>query len=270
MKSYILTAFLIVIAQITFGQDKSENAFIKAITEGYSTGPDFVVLTIRNLNNNETKELITDVMSVYYAFGKELETNESSRIREHLLSNSKTRIFEVDNREALERLNFKNYQLKSADKIETIIVRDNIVDSLSKIQLYRDIQLEKFYSYSDQRKSIAKEIKDSIELNRRLSTEELKILNDLGNDQYYDYHYNEYATISREGRELMKIWNSKIQSDKDEYQKYENEISRLENIFFRNYYRKFGMSFFHIAFKYGVVFSQNCENGMVEFSQIIK
>lgn len=269
MKNFILTIFLVPVFTIAFGQDKSENAFVKTITEGYTTGPDFVVLTIQNLNNNEAKELITDVVSVYYAFGKELETTESSKIREYLLSNSKTRIFELSNEEALERLNFNNYQLKSAKEIEKIIVRNSVVDSLSKIQPYRDSLLEMYYTYSDQRENIIKEIKDSIEMKRTLSFEEQEILKNL-KDLYYDYHYNEYANISKEGKELMKIWNSKIKSAKDEYQKFENEIKRLENKFFREYYVKFGTSFLHIAFKYGVISGSNCENGIVEFNEIIE
>ena len=269
MRNFIFAVFLILIIPIAFGQDKSENAFIKAINEGYTTGPDFVVLTIRNLNNKKTKELITDVMSVYYAFGKELETKESSKIKEYLLNNSKTRTFELSNKEALERLNFKNYRLKSANKIEKIIVQNSIVDSLYKIQIYEDTILEQFYKYSDQRKNIAKEIKDSIEIKRKLLTEEKEMLKNL-EKQYYDWHYNEYATISEEGRELMKIWNSKIKSAKEEYQKYETEIKRLENKFFRDYYGKFSESFLHIAFKYGVIFGRNCENGMTEFIQIVE
>ena len=118
MRKFILTVLLISVILIAFGQDKSENAFIRAINEGYSTGPDFVVITIRNLNNEETKELIADVTTVYYAFGKELETNESFKIREYLLNNSKTRIFELNNKAALERLKFKDYQLKFLEEIE--------------------------------------------------------------------------------------------------------------------------------------------------------
>jgi hypothetical protein len=269
MRNFILTILLFSVILIAFGQDKSENAFIKAINEGYTTGPDFVVLTIRNLNNKETKELITDVASVYYAFGKEFDANESSKIREYLLNNSKTRIFELSNKEALERLNFENYQLKYLETIEEIIIQNNIVDSLSKIQLYRDNILEKFYTYSIQRKNIAKEIKDSIEIKRKLSIEEKVMLKNL-EDQYYDWHYNEYATISKEEKDLMKNWNSKIKLAKDEYQKYETEIIRLENKFFRDYYKKFGLNFLHVAFKYGVIFGANCENGMIEFTRIVK
>lgn len=269
MRILIFIVFLISTIPSAFGQDKSENAFIKAINEGYTTGPDFVVLTIRNLNNKETKEIITDVISVYYAFGKELNTNESSIIREYLLNNSKARIFELNNTEALVRLNFENYQLNSAEKIEKIFIQNNIVDSLSKIQQYRDIQLEKFYTYSAQRKNLAKEIKDSIEIKRKLTAEERIMLKDL-EDQYYDWHYNQYAVISEDGKKLMKVWNSKIQSAKEEYQKYGDEITRLENKFFRNYYRKFGLNFLHIAFRYGILFGTNCENGMVEFTQIVE
>jgi hypothetical protein len=269
MRNIFLTISLISIISLVFGQDKSENAFIMAISEVHNTGTDFIVLTILNLNNRETKELITDVMSVYYAFGKELETNESTKIKEYLLNNSQTRIFEMNNTEALDILNFKNYQLKSPEKIEKIFVEYSIVDSLLKIQLHRDILLKKYYIYSDQRKKIAKEIKDSIEIKREFTSEEKIILGKL-NDQYYDWYYNEYASISENGRELMKIWNSKIQSVKEEYQKSENEIARLEKKFFRSYYEKFGMSFLHIAFKYGVIFGINCENGIIEFIQIIE
>ena len=129
--------------------------------------------------------------------------------------------------------------------------------------------MEKFYSYSEQRENTAIEIKDSIEIKRKLSTEEKVMLKNL-EGRYYDWHYNEYAIISKEGKDLMKIWNSKIKSAKEEYQKYETEISRLENKFFRDYYTEFGMNFLHVAFKYGVIFGTNCENGMIKFTKIVE
>ena len=270
MRYLILTMCLVSIISVAFGQDKSENAFIKAITEGYSTAPDFVVLTIRNLNNNETKELMTSVPSVYYAFEKELKTKKSSKIREFLLNSSSTRIFELSDKEALERLNFKDYQLKSAEKIEKIIVKNHIIDSLYKFQLYRGIGIPlNYHNYSKQRNKIAEEIRDSIEITRNLTEEENKILRDL-KDMYYEWHYTEYAIPSKNGQELMKIWNSKIKLDKEEYQKYKDEEQRLEKKFIRDYYEKFGISFLHIMFKYGAIFYTNCINGMLEFNQIVE
>ena len=87
---------------------------------------------------------------------------------------------------------------------------------------------------------------------------------------YYDYHYNEYARVSEQGKQLMKIWNDKISPFKRDYKKHTDELERLEQKFFRNHYAKYGISFCHLAFKYGVVFYSNCENGMLEFKQVIE
>jgi hypothetical protein len=68
----------------------------------------------------------------------------------------------------------------------------------------------------------------------------------------------------------MKNWNVKIKSLKENYKKFPDEIERLEKKFFSDYYNKYGLNFIHIAFKYGAVFNQNCENGMMEFNCIVK
>jgi hypothetical protein len=251
-----------------FGQDKAEQTFKKVIQEGFSTAPDFVVLTIKNLNSGQTKEIMTEVTTVYEALKNELNQINYEKIGDYLLNNSQTRTFEIKNKEALERLHFDKYQLKSADSIEKIILKESIIDSLSKINKQREIISEKYYEYSDQREEILEEIKDSIKATRQLTTEENKILGDL-KDQYYDYHYNEYAQISEHGQQLMTIWNHKIKPFKEDYKKYTDELERLEKKFFRDHYLKFGLNFCHIAFKYGAIFNSNCENGMLEFNQVI-
>lgn len=139
---------------------------------------------------------------------------------------------------------------------------------MPKISQQRELVSEKFYEYSDHREEILEEIKDSIQNRRRLSSEENKILLDLI-DQYYDYHYNELVEVSKEGKKLMKIWNYRIKPFKKEYEKYTVELERLEKKFFQDYYLKYGMSFCHIVFKYGVIFNINCENGMLNFNKLI-
>lgn len=268
MKKVIIILTLILSCQDSFGQNKTEQTFQKVIKEGFSTAPDFVVLTVRNLNTGQIKEIITDVTSLFESCRIELQIQDYDKISEYLLNNAETRVFEFKTKEALERLNFDKYELKSADKIEKIISQENIIDSLSKITQQRELISEIFYEYSDQREKILKGIKDSIQANREVTIEEKRILSDL-TDQYYDYHYNEYAEISEQGKALMKIWNSKIRPYKNKYKKYTDELERLENKFFRNHYSKYGLSFCHIIFKYGIIFNSNCENGMLEFNGVI-
>ncbi len=255
--------------QIAFGQDKSKLAFEIAIKDGFSTAPNFVVLTIKNLNNDQTKEIITDVVSVYEAFKIELNLTDYGIVSDFLLKNSEARMFELKNKDALGMLNFDNYELKSSDKIEKIIINECIADSLSKVSLQREIISDKFYEYSDQREEIIEKINDSISDLRKLTPEEIRILGDL-TDEYYDYHYNEYVKISERGKQLMKIWNTKVNPFKINYKIYTDELERLEMKFFRRYYAKYGMNFCHLAFKYGVIFNSNCENGVLEFNQIIR
>ena len=255
--------------QFSFGQDKSEIAYKQVIKQGLSTGPSFVVVTIKNANTGQTKDLITDVISFYQAIEK--ETNETSydKIEIFLLTKSNNRTFELKNKEALENLNFDKYQLKSADEIEKIIVKNNVINGLSKINEQREIVSSRYYEYSDQRKELIQQIKDSIGNVRQLENEELKILGDL-KDQYYDYYYNEYAKISKKGRKLMKIWNTKIKPYKNTYKKYTDELERLEKKFFKDYYNKYGIYFCHVAFKYGAIFHSNCEYGLIEFDTVVK
>jgi hypothetical protein len=269
MKRLTIILTLIFFCQVSFGQNKAEKTFQKVIKEGFSTAPDFVVLTVKNSNTGQIKEIITDVTSLFEACRIEQQIQDYDKISEFLIKNAEARVFEFRTKEALERLNFDNYEMKSADKIEKLISKENIIDSLPKITKQRELISEKFYEYSDQREEILEEIKDSIQNKRALTNEELKILSDL-TDQYYDYHYNEYAEISNQGKALMKIWNSKIKPYKMEYKKHTDELDRLENKFFRKHYAKYGLNFCHILFKYGVIFNSNCENGMMEFNQVLK
>jgi hypothetical protein len=264
--TFILT--LIFFCQVSFGQNKAEQTFQKVIKEGFSTAPHFVVLTVKNSNSGQIKEIIINVTSLFEAYRIEQQIQDYDKISEYLIEKAEARIFEFRTKEALERLNFDNYEMKSADKIEKLISKENIIDSLPKITKQRELISEKFYEYSDQREEILEEIKDSIQTKRALTNEEIEILSDL-NDQYYDYHYNEYVEISNQGRALMKIWNSKIKPYKMEYKKNTDELDRLENKFFRKHFAKYGLNFCHILFKYGVIFNSKCENGMMGFNQVI-
>jgi hypothetical protein len=268
MRKLIIILTIMFSCQISLGQNKAEQTFQKAIKEGISTAPDFVVLTVRIPNTRQSKEIITDVTSLFEAYRIEHQMRDYDIISEHLLKNAETRVFEFRTKEALKRLNFDNYELKSADKIEKIVSKENIIDSLPKITQQRKWISDKFYEYSDKREGLLEEIKDSIQSNRELTIVEKRILSDL-TDQYYDCHYNQYAEISEQGKALMKIWNSKIKPYKHEYKKHTDELERLENKFFREYHARYGLNFCHIVFKYGAIFNSNCENGMLEFNQVI-
>ena len=269
MKQVITILIIILNFQITFGQDKPEKAFKKVVNNGYTTAPYFVVLTVKNLNTGQIKEILTNANSLQDAFKKELDLADYGKVREFLTENSKTRFFEMKNEEALEILRFEKYKLKSEKKIENIIHKENLIDSLCKIQLQRKLISVEIHKYYAQRRELINEIKDSISLHRQLTKEEETILNNLM-DLSYDYHYNsEYAKISNQGRELMKIWNFKVNPFKKEYTIYEDELERLETKFFRDYQLKYGMNFCHVVFKYGAIFYRNCINGMLEFGQVV-
>lgn len=254
--------------QVSFGQTKAEKTFQKAIKEGFLTAPDFVVITVSNLRKRQTKDIIVDVTSLFEACRIELNIQDYEKISEYLLKNAETRLFEFKTKEALERLNFDKYELKSANEIEKIVIVERVIDSIPKITQQSELISKKFYEYTDQREEILKSIKDSIKAKRELTIEENKILSDL-TEQYYDNYYNEYAKISEQGKDLLKIWNLKILPYKNELKKHTDELERLENKFFRNYYAKYGLNFCHIVFKYGVIFNSNCLNGMLEFNQVV-
>ena len=123
MKQVITILIIILNFQITFGQDKPEKAFEKAVNNGYTTAPYFVVLTVKNLNTGQIKEILTNANSLQDAFKKELDLADYGKVREFLTENSKTRFFEMKNEEALEILRFEKYKLKSEKKLKILYIK---------------------------------------------------------------------------------------------------------------------------------------------------
>jgi len=266
----IISTILIFTSQLILGQSLIENTFKHSVTEGFSTAPDFVVITVENSNNGKIKEICTDVTSLYWSLQKEYNQTDYSIISDSLLNHSKDRFFVLKNENALERLYFKKYNNKSIDKIDELIKSNKLVDSLEQIAKYRLKLSDKFYIYQDEREDKIDFIRDSISKIRELSIEEKEMLNEL-DDQYYDYHYNEYYwdKLSDKGKELIKIWNVKIKKEKDKYSKIEKELERQKKKFFRKYYEKYGINFCHALFLNGVTCYQDCENGEINFGEVI-
>ena len=131
-----------------------------------------------------------------------------------------------------------------------------------------NFSLDEVQEAYNQREDILGSMKDSIQAKRELTAEEEKMLSDL-TDQYYDYHYNEYAEVSEQGRQLMTIWNRKISPHRQHYETYLDELARLEQKFYKQHLKKYGQSFCHLLFKYGVICYPNNEIGTIEFGEII-
>jgi len=261
---------LIFTSQITLGQNLVEKTFKHSVTEGFSTAPDFVVITVKNSNNGIIKEICTDVTSLYWSLQEEYNQTDYSIVTDSLLKHSTDRFFALKNKKALERLYFDKYNNKSIDKIDKLIKSKKLVDSLEKLAEYRSKLSDKFYIYQDTRADKIDFIRDSISNIRELSIEEKEMLNKL-DDQYYDYHYNEYYwnKLSDKGKELIKIWNVTIKNEKDKYSKIERELERQNKKFFQKYYKKYGINFCHALFLNGVTCYQDCENGEVNFGKVI-
>lgn len=266
----IISIILIFTSQIILGQNIIDKTFKHSITEGFSTAPDFVVITVKNSNNGKIKEICTDVISLYWSLQKEYDQTDYSIISDSLLNHTTDRFFVLKNKKALERLYFKKYNNKSVDKIDELIKSKKLVDSLEQITKLRLKLSDRFYIYQDIRVDKINFIQDSISNIRELNVEEKEMLNKL-DDQYYDYHYNEYYwnKLSDNGKELIKVWNVKIKKDKDKYSKIERELEIQEKKFFRKYYDKYGINFCHALFLNGVTCYQDCENGEINFGEVI-
>ena len=260
--------FLLLFSQVLIGQDKASSAFLKVIQAKQSTAPDYAVVTVKVLDTGRHKEIMVDVNTLYQACRIEIQQQDDNKVYEYLIKHADTRTFEFKKKEALKRLDFKRYKLKSVDKIENTIKKERLIDSLGRIIAQRELISEKFYEYSDQREDILSSMKDSILTKRTLTPEEEKMLSDL-TDQYYDYHYNEYAEVSEQGRQLMTIWNRKISPHRQHYETYLDELARLEQKFYKQHLKKYGQSFCHLLFKYGVICYSNNEIGTIEFGEII-
>ena len=266
----MILVILIFTSQTILGQNLIEKAFKHSITNGFSSAPDFIVIKVKNSNNGEIKEICTDVNSFYWSLGKEYNQTDLTVISDSLLKHSSDRFFILNNKNALERLFFEKYNNKNIKKIDKLIKSKKLIDSLKQLEKHRLKLSDDFYTYSDARIKSIKFIRDSISNNRQLSIEEKEILNKL-DDQYYDYHYNEYywSKLSNRGKKLIKIWNINIKKEKNKYSKVEKELERQKKKFFRKYYDKYGINFCHSLFLNGVICYQDSENAEINFGEVI-
>lgn len=256
---------------VSYGQDIVEKTYKHVISEGFSTGPDFVVVTIENKENQKSKEVCVDVASLYWSLQQEYNQDDFNSIGDSLLAHSENRTFKFENSEALERLFFKQYNNKEVELIKTIIEKESLIDSLKKLNHYRQIHFDEYYPYVEIRNKKIEQIRDSIKSERKLTIEESEILDRL-DEPYYDYHYNEWYwnKLSNQGQVLVLLWNKAIKNDKIRYDSIEKEKDRMEKKFFFNYYDEYGTQYCHALFYFGVTCYQDCENGQIKFGEIIK
>lgn len=272
IKHVLFFISFLVIGINLYGQNSNiaEKAYIDVVKEGPSTGPLFIVVNINNLNTGVSNEVCTDISTLFWALSQENNTSDREK---YLLSKSSDRNFDFKDQNALNRLNFSNYKLNKEKKIKILIEKKHLRDSLNKLVNFYEIERQAFYKYADQRQNLLKEVRDSISTVRSLTSEEDKMISNL-KDRYYDDYYsksefNKYRTISPHGQSLMKIWKQKIEKYKKEFSKFEIESERMYNKFFQKYYKMFGISFCHIAFKYGIITYLGDENRVVGFSKVI-
>jgi len=266
-----LTSILILILTIncTFGQDLVEKTYLYVIKD-ISTAPNFVVIKIRNKQNGMIKEICTDAISLYWSLQQEYKS-DFKIIYDTLSTKSNIRLIDIGDSKALERLNFSNYNAKNLDRLFSLIKENNLIDSLKQLDKFRLDLHHKYYPYRESRENIIGLIRDSIGTTRKLTTEEIEMLNRL-DDPYYDYHYNDWYwnKLTAKGKELIKIWNNKIKVEKEKIELLEKERDRQENNFFYDYFNKYGIVFCHSLFYYGVTCYQDCENGQIRFGEIIE
>lgn len=252
-----------------FGQELIEKTYLNVIKE-VSTAPNFVVIKIKNKQNDKIKEICTDVTSLYWSLQQEYQS-DFKLIYDSLATKSKNRVIEIGDSKALERLSFSKYNAKQLDEIISLITEKSLIDSLEQFDKYRNDLYDKYYPYRTSRENKIELIRDSISAKRDLTTEENEIFSKL-DDPYYDYHYNDWYwdKLTDQGKALIKIWNVKIKSDKDKIESLEKERDRQEKKFFFDYYKDYGIVFCHALFNFGATCYQDCENGQIKFGQIIK
>lgn len=101
--------------------------------------------------------------------------------------------------------------------------------------------------------------KDSVKATRRITYKEKIIFEDF-KFGHLGISGSDYNNLSSSETDLVEYLKNKVKPIKDQIDKENKELYRLENIF-RPYYKKYGKSFFHVAFKYGFTFGDNCETG---------
>ncbi|WP_345211007.1 hypothetical protein [Mucilaginibacter gynuensis] len=265
---------LLLIPFLCFSQSLEERAYREVIEDGPSTAPGILVINVKDSKTGQTKEICTDVTSLYWSLQNEFPHLTDADLKKELLNHAEGRMFTFKKTEALVRLNFYKYQLKDEIAISKTIKQRHLIDSLSYMIELKDSLSKRFYAYSEQRDSILKEISDSIKVSRPLTEEETKMINNL-RDQYYDEYYNNtkfdsYRKISSLGIHLMNTWNHNIKPYKTDYDNASQEVARLNLKFFKRYINKYGLSFCHVAFKNGIMSYFGDDNPGIYFSMITK
>jgi len=263
----IILIFPLLICQCNSKLDKSDLAFKKVLEKGYSTAPGFIVVSIKDSQTGNIKEICTDLVTLYWSFEKEKKMAWNSINK--ILNSNQNRSFVFTNKEVLTRLGFYDYKIGDLDKIKSDILKNHIVDSLQKFDSLRKQIYDYYFKYRDSRLSLIEQIKDSILNFRKLDNEEQDILDHL-DDRYYDDYYTDDVKLSKTGKKLIKFWNYKSGKIRNDYDLLDKERQRQEFKFFSSYIDKFGLNYCHVLFTFGITCYKDCENGRITFGEIIK
>ncbi len=361
---HFFIVFLLLITTCTYCQDLSEATYLKVV-ELVNTTDDshFVVVSVKNLNTGQTKEICTEISSLCNAIIKETKDTAIDNIKQYLVSHSSKRTFEIKNNEALKLLKFDTCSLKSEDSLASIITQGHIIDSLMKISEYRRNVILYFFDLENKNEEIVGQIKDSIMAHRPLDQKELRLIEDLNNNSDYDFadisengkelisycnnrmrnindaykHFNdgvvvdsfennieyredcltkvsyyknqrieiineicdsiakgrpldkdeivildnileeqynylyiEYSQLSENERILVDIRNSKIKFERDQLSNTANEITRMESIFVKEFFKKYNANFPHIAFRFGAIFKIEYYDDSIYFCELLE
>ncbi len=289
MKSVIAILLISLSYQITVAQSVAEKAYQEVVKQGPSTGPGLVVVTIVNAHTNQSREMCLTVNELFDCLKIELKEDDYNKIKKDLLTNHPDRIIKLQDTASLSFLNFDDQSSKKSLKqkhkitderiIDKIIIKNHLVDSLSKIDSLRERKSKLFDQYWELRSQLLKQVSDSIALIRPLKPKEIQVLRDL-KDPFYDIDESLCGKLRDDSKEdenirkqTIKIWDSKLslyKNDKEKCASISNELSRCEKKFFRNYCNKYGITFCKVAFKYGVMCYIGDENPRVEFEGVIK
>ena len=283
MKYLAFFLLFIILFQHLSAQSPVEKAYIAAIDDGPSTGPDFVVVTIINSNTNQSKEMILSVDQLFDCLKLELIEDDYKKIKKYLLSKSSDRTISLQNQEALKSINFEKYKaentLQLENEIDKVIIKNHLIDSLSKIAAINQKSHKLFDEYYMRRVEILREISDSISKLRSLNKKEKTVLQFL-KDPYYDGREEQCEKLPSDSKDdrisrkkILEIWDNKInlyKSDRDKYAYIDQELTRCEKKFFRSYYNKNGITFCKALFKYGAICYFGDENPIVGFGGLVK
>jgi hypothetical protein len=135
--------------------------FIVAI-ENESTAPNYVLVTVTNLNNNQTKEICTEAAFLNGAIHRELNIgyNEKSEKKvKGILIKQRDLHFSFKNKEALKNIGFFKYDNKQLSSIGNMYNVNSIIDSVLKNDEYDfsfkgDKQTQVYLSHLILRKNI--------------------------------------------------------------------------------------------------------------------